>query len=709
MSTDVRSAAEAILDGIGGAENITSLTHCATRLRFELADTSKVDKEALESIPKVMGAVPQGGRNYQVVIGGDVATVYDQIKALPQMKNRSQSSGQSNDDVKAAARAKSKGKLPWMDTFFEYLSDSFRPILGVLLGASLVIAFAAVLDAIGVVDFRAEDKPASWIFVDAMWRSVFFFLPVMVAYNAGKKLRIDPWVPAAIMLAMFTPEFTGLTDNPAVQCVTNETLSAEQCSIDIFGLPLQLQDYGGNVFVPLIMAAVAALFYKGFQKIIPSAVHMVFVPFLTLLFVIPLTAFLIGPFGVWAGNGIGAGLSWLNDNVPFVFALAIPMLYPFLVPLGLHWPLNALMLVNIQTLGYDFIQGPMGAWNFACFGATAGVLALSIRDRDTVMRQTSGSALLAGLLGGISEPSLYGIHLRYKRIYPRMLVGCFAGGLTVALLTLGTNGITTNAFVFTSILTIPVFTPMAKYAISIAVAFIVAFLLIFFTDYRTPEERAEAKAAREAAERGETNANTADDAALGDASPSTTSAHAAGAGSGAGAADAATATATKADAPAEAAEPAAGTTTDIASPAAGEVVPMAEIDDPVFSAGTLGDGVGIVPENNDVYSPVSGTVMSAMKSGHAYGVKTEDGVEVLVHIGINTVKMKGDGFTPAVKKGDTIQKGELLATVDFDKVREAGYDTTIVLAVTNTKALSAVTPAGLKHASAGDTVITTTR
>ncbi|MCG7229897.1 glucose PTS transporter subunit IIA [Corynebacterium minutissimum] len=709
MSAQTRSAAEAILDGIGGAENITSLTHCATRLRFELADASKADKEALESIPKVMGAVPQGGRNYQVVIGGDVATVYDQIKALPQMKNRSQSSGQSNDDVKAAARAKSKGKLPWMDTFFEYLSDSFRPILGVLLGASLVIAFAAVLDAIGVVDFRAEDKPASWIFVDAMWRSVFFFLPVMVAYNAGKKLRIDPWVPAAVMLAMFTPEFTGLKDNSAVQCLTNETLKAEQCSIDIFGLPLQLQDYGGNVFVPLIMAAVAALFYKGFQKIIPSAVHMVFVPFLTLLFVIPLTAFIIGPFGVWAGNGIGAGLSWMNDNAPFVFALAIPMLYPFLVPLGLHWPLNALMLVNIQTLGYDFIQGPMGAWNFACFGATAGVLALSIRDRDTVMRQTSASALLAGLLGGISEPSLYGIHLRYKRIYPRMLVGCFAGGLTVALLTLGTNGITTNAFVFTSVLTIPVFTPMAKYAISIAVAFIVAFLLIFFTDYRTPEERAEAKAAREAAERGEANGTVnTDDAMLGDVSPATTTAAATGAAS-AGATGAATATATKADTSAKTAEPAAGTTTDIASPAAGEVVPMAEIDDPVFSAGTLGDGVGIVPENNDVYSPVSGTVVSAMKSGHAYGLKTEDGVEVLVHIGVNTVKMKGEGFTPAVKKGDTVKKGELLATVDFDKVRAAGYDTTIVLAVTNTKALATVTPAGLKHATAGDTVITTTR
>ena len=698
MSTQTRSAAEAIIDGIGGADNVTSLTHCATRLRFELADASQANKETLEAIPKVMGAVPQGGRNYQVVIGGDVATVYDQIMALPQMKNAGESDGRSNDDVKAAARAKSKGKLPWMDAFFEYLSDSFRPILGVLLGASLIIAFASVLDAFGVVDFRSPDKPASWFFVDAMWRSVFYFLPVMVAYNAGKKLRIDPWVPATIMAALFTPEFLDLSSNPAVQCVTNDTLGAEQCSIPIFGMTMQLPEYGGNVFVPLIMAAVAALFYKGFQKIIPSAVHMVFVPFLTLLFVIPLTAFLIGPFGVWAGNGIGAGLSWLNDNVPFVFALAIPMLYPFLVPLGLHWPLNALMLVNIQTLGYDFIQGPMGAWNFVCFGATAGVLALSIRDHDTVMRQTSGSALLAGLLGGVSEPSLYGIHLRYKRIYPRMLVGCFAGGLTVALLTLGTNGITTDAFVFTSLLTIPVFTPMAKYAISIAVAFVVAFLLIFFTDYRTPEERAEAKAAREAAENGEDTASTEN------ANPAASPAVGAAAGAGAGAASAHAAdSADSADASA-----AAGTTADIASPAEGDVVPMADIDDPVFSAGTLGDGVGIVPENNEVYSPVSGTVMSAMKSGHAYGIKTADGVEVLVHIGINTVKMKGDGFSPAVKKGDTIQKGELLATVDFDKVRAAGYDTTIVLAVTNTKALAAVTPAGLKHAAAGDTVITAT-
>ena len=679
MSTKTTaSTAEAIVAGVGGADNISSLTHCATRLRFELNDASLADKDALDALPKVLGAVPQGGRNYQVVIGGDVASVYNDIYQLPEMAT------QSNEDLKASERAKAKGKLPWMDAFFEYLSDSFRPILGVLLGASLIIAFASVLDSFGVIDFRSPDKPASWFFVDAMWRSVFYFLPLMVAYNAGKKLRIDPWVPGAIMAALLTPEFLDLSSNPAVNCVVNETLGTEQCSVPIFGMTMQLPSYGGNVFVPLIMAYVAALFYRGFQKVIPSSVHMVFVPFLTMLVVIPLTAFLIGPFGVWAGNGIGAGLAWMNDNAPFVFALAIPMLYPFLVPLGLHWPLNALMLVNIQTLGYDFIQGPMGAWNFACFGATAGVLAISIRDKDKVMRQTSGSALMAGLLGGVSEPSLYGIHLRFKRIYPRMLVGCFAGGLTIALLTIGTNGITANAFVFTSLLTIGVFTPALKYVIAIAVAFFVSFALIFLTDYRTPEERAEAKARRE---QDEANAAAAEEDSADD-----------------------TATTSEETKPEEeTASTPTSPTSQLSAPVAGQIIALADINDPVFAGGTLGQGVGIEPAGSKVYSPVSGTIISATKTGHAYGIKTDDGVEVLVHIGINTVKMKGEGFKPAVSKGDHVDTGELLAEVDFDKVREAGYDPTVIVTVTNSKSLAKVAPAAFKHAAVGEAIVDITK
>ena len=652
-----------ILAGIGGADNIASMTHCATRLRFELNDTSLADKDRLEANPKVMGAVPQGGSHYQVIVGGDVATVYNAMNRLPEMAGRDL----SNEDLKAQQRDKAKGKVPWLDAFFEYLSDSFRPILGVLLGASLIIAFAAFLDAFGIVDFRAEVKTPGWQFVDAMWSSVFFFLPVAVAYNAGKKLDIDPWVPAAVMLALFTPDFTTLKDHPDVRVV--DMFGEPTNVVDVFGLPMIHNAYNGNVFVPLIMAAVAALVYKTLQKVIPSAVHMVFVPFLTLLVMIPVTAFLIGPFGYLLGAWIGTGLAWMNGNAPFIFALLIPMLYPFLVPLGLHWPLNALMLVNIDTLGYDFIQGPMGAWNFACFGAAAAVLALSIRDHDPLMRQTSGSALAAGLLGGISEPSLYGIHLRYKRIYPRMLVGCFAGGLTIAILGTPFGGVKTNAFVFTSIPTMFVFDPMWVYMVAIAVAFFTAFFIILITDYRTPEEKAEALARAAAARNDETE--EAEEVA-----------------------------------PAQVAAEQASQS-NVVAPIAGEIVAMEALNDAAFASGALGQAVGITPANETltVVAPAAGKVISVAKTGHAYGIKTDDGVELLVHIGIDTVKLAGEGFTPLVEKKQIVAAGDPLAEVDFAAIAGSGVDTTVITTVVNAKKLGGVNDVADGTVVAGDPVL----
>ena len=497
MSNGNKSSAEKILEGVGGAGNIKYFTCCATRLRFELNDNSIVDKAALDAIPEVMGCIPQSGDRYQIVVGGGVATMHSAIQQLideagsgTTSTNQAKADNASNDDIKASMRSSGvRGKVAWVDGFFEYLSDSFRPILGILLGASLIIALCAVLDALHIVDFRG-DKSAGWVFVDSMWHTVFYFLPIMVAYNASKKLKVDPWLGAAIMGALMTPDFQKLTSLASTTSIKDTTLGTVSHVAHVFGLPMQLNDYSGNVFVPLIMVAILAVVYRFLKKIVPENLHMVFVPFLSLIIMIPLTAFLIGPLGVWIGTYLGLGLAWLNTNAPFVFAILIPLLYPFLVPLGLHWPLNALMLMNIQTLGYDFIQGPMGVWNFACFGATAGVLLISLREKDKTMRQTASGALAAGLFGGISEPSLYGIHLRFKKVYSRMLPGCLAGGLTIAILGSQYGGIKTQAFAFTSLLTIPVFNPMWVYAVSIAVAFIVPMLLIYFFDYRTPEEKA---------------------------------------------------------------------------------------------------------------------------------------------------------------------------------------------------------------------------
>lgn len=675
--TSTATSARSIIDNVGGVENIRSLTHCATRLRFELVDAGKADTQALDGVDGVLGVVPQSGDRLQVICGGGVESMFSAINALPEMVNK----GQPTDaEIKAQARSKARGRFSWLDNFFEYLSDSFRPILGVLLGASLIIATTAVLDALHIVDFRAADKSATWVFVDAMWRAVFYFLPIMVAYNAAKKLRIDPWLGGTIMAALMTPNFISLSDPNVVSettCTTNETLGTTSCSSSIFGLPMQLNDYGGQVFVPLMMVAVLALVFHGLKKIFPASVQMVFVPFFSMLVMIPVTAFLIGPLGVWMGTGIGSGLAWMNTNAPFVFAILIPMLYPFLVPLGLHWPLNALMLINIQTLGYDFIQGPMGVWNFACFGATAGVLVISLRERDLRMRQTAFGALAAGLFGGISEPSLYGIHLRFKRIYPRMLLGCFAGGLTIAFLSAPFNGVQTHAFAFTSLLTISVFNPMWVYGVSIAVAFVVAMTAIIFTDYRTPEEREAARAAVSA------NAEGTDAAA----------------GVGAGGTTLAT------EEEVAGAEHAVGATTAVGAPVAGEVVTLADAGDAVFASGALGEGVGIIPAESAILAPVSGTLRTVAKSGHAFGIKTDDGVEVLVHVGIDTVKMDGAGFDVAVAKGQRIEAGDLLVTVDFDAVTAAGYATTVLMTVTNSKALGTVKPGAPASVNAGDPVI----
>lgn len=498
-----------IVDAVGGPANITSLTHCATRLHFELADAGHVNQHGLESIPGVLGAFPRAGNRYQVIIGGAVASVYEQIVrlrtaaidagsaiAIGVMQSASQStqptqsmqptqpaqpaqSAQSTQPTQPAQSAPylsddaapsrdtatdaeqscgpsntSRHFTPrtvrewgsaaraWAAAFFDYLSDSFRPILGVLLGASLVIAIVNVIVALGIVP--DGETSAGWILLKAIWEGVFTVLPIMIAYNAAKKLDVDPWLGGAIMAALMTPQLTGVMSGMSgtsvssalsgeIQCSATATFGTETCTVSAFGIPIQLNDYSGNIFVPLLMAAVLAVVYRGLKRVIPDSVQLVFVPFLSLVVVFALTILVIGPLGIWLGSGLGAATAWLNAHVPFLFALIIPMLYPFLVPLGLHWPLNALILMNIQTLGYDFVQGPMGVWNFACFGATAGVLVLAVRGKDSAMRQTAVGALLAGLLGGVSELSLYGIHLHHRRVYRWLLAGCAAGGVTSAV------------------------------------------------------------------------------------------------------------------------------------------------------------------------------------------------------------------------------------------------------------------------------------
>ena len=745
-----------IVDAVGGPANITSLTHCATRLHFELADAGHVNQHGLESIPGVLGAFPRAGNRYQVIIGGAVASVYEQIvrlrtarlmpaaqlpSAVMQSASQSTQPTQSMQPTQPAQPAQSaqstqptqpaqsapylsddaapsrdtatdaeqscgpsntsrhftprtvrewgSAARAWAAAFFDYLSDSFRPILGVLLGASLVIAIVNVIVALGIVP--DGETSAGWILLRAIWEGVFTVLPIMIAYNAAKKLDVDPWLGGAIMAALMTPQFTGVMSGMSgtsvssalsgeIQCSATATFGTETCTVSAFGIPIQLNDYSGNIFVPLLMAAVLAVVYRGLKRVIPDSVQLVFVPFLSLVVVFALTILVIGPLGIWLGSGLGAATAWLNAHVPFLFALIIPMLYPFLVPLGLHWPLNALILMNIQTLGYDFVQGPMGVWNFACFGATAGVLVLAVRGKDSAMRQTAVGALLAGLLGGVSELSLYGIHLHHRRVYRWLLAGCAAGGVTSAVfgwlfpsvLPSGqmVRGVTTTAFAFSSLLTIPVFDRMWVYALSIAVAFVMAMVLTVLFGYRTPPRATEAQMVSA----GE-NARPQDMARGIDTTVSDVE--------------------SAEDSPSRPASDRTPDSNAILSPVAGRLMNLEATGDPVFASRALGEGVGVVPETTGetaVLAPVSGMLKTVARTGHAFGIKTDGGIEVLVHIGIDTVDMDGEGFAVVVAKGERIAAGEPLATVDFGKVAAAGHSVVVVVTVVNAAELTVVTP-----------------
>ncbi|WP_018024732.1 glucose PTS transporter subunit IIA [Corynebacterium ulceribovis] len=679
MASTTTTTSQFILDHLGGPENIRQMSHCATRLRFQLDDVSKVDDKALDSDPKVLGTVPQGDHGYQVVMGGSVANYYQELLRLPGMEHFGDSTG---GGPKRDASGKKqyegvRGRYDWVDYAFEFLSDTFRPILWALLGASLIITLLVLADTFGLQDFRADmaDQPDTYVFMHAMWRSVFYFLPIMVGATAARKLGANEWVGAAIAAAFLTPEFLALGE-------AGDT-------VQVFGLPMVLNGYAGQVFPPLIAAIGLFWVEKLLKWIIPEAVQMVFVPFFSLLIMIPATGFLLGPFGIGIGNGISDLLYAVNDFSPFILAIIVPMLYPFLVPLGLHWPLNAIMIQNINTLGYDFIQGPMGAWNFACFGVVTGVLIISLREHNKQMRQVSMGGMLAGLLGGISEPSLYGVLLRFKKTYLRLLPGCFAGGVVM-----GIFDVKASAFVFTSLLTIPAMDPMPGYAIGLAVAFFTSFFLVVFFDYRGVEEKkqvladlAEAREA-EALEADGTADDTADDAAEADAAPAAATAAAPAA-----------ATATDSDAATEERE------FSLTAPLEGTAVALSEIPDPMFAGERLGKGIAIIPSGDTVFAPADGKVLTVQKSGHAVGLALDNGVQLLVHIGIDTVEMAGKGFEVLVEKKQRVTRGTPLIKFDRATIEEAGFNPITPVLITNTRKFESVTGLPTQAATVNTKVI----
>ncbi|MHA7268810.1 beta-glucoside-specific PTS transporter subunit IIABC [Arthrobacter sp. HLT1-20] len=437
-------------------------------------------------------------------------------------------------------------------------------------------------------------------------------------------------------------QFTAMAIAGALVYPSIVALNAAGAPVSFAGIPLVIMNYTSSV-IPIIVAVWLQGYLERFLlKVLPSAIRNFMTPLLTMVLMVPLTLLTVGPVTVLLAEAVSNGITAAFAFSPWLAGALLGGFWQVFVLFGLHWGLVPVMINSLATDGYSIMMGPLVP---AVLAQSAAMLAVAIRSHSAKRREVAAPAAFSGFLAGVTEPGIYGVNLPLKKPFYFGIAGGAVGGAIAAM-----GGSAASAFVFPSLIGLPAFATVGNFAVLLfgtGVAVAIAFLLTFFFG---PRETADV--------------HPSDAGVPGQAGP--------------------------------AAGPSATSTRSVKvlAPVSGTAVPLADVPDKVFASGAMGAGLGIIPDEDAVYSPVSGTVQVAMKTGHAYGIKSDDGVEVLVHIGIDTVKMRGEGFTPAVTRGQRVEAGQLLATMDRAKIKAAGFSDTTIVVVTNTKALAAVVPVG---------------
>jgi beta-glucoside PTS system EIICBA component len=531
--------------------------------------------------------------------------------------------------------------------FIDLISSIFSPVIWPLAAAGLLKAFLSMATQFGWLDPASQTN----VILAATADAIFYFLPVFLAVTAAKRFRTNQFTSMAIGGALVYPSIVAL--------------AAQAEPVNFAGIPVVMMNYTSSVLPIIVAVWLQGYVERLLTRVLPSAIRNFTTPLLTLLVMVPLVLMTVGPVTTFASQGLSAGINAAFTFAPWLAGAVMGGFWQVFVLFGLHWGLVPGMLNELSTQGYSLLMGPLVA---AVLSQAAATLAVLFRTRNKARRTVAGPAALSGFLAGITEPAIYGVNLPLKKPFYFGIAGGVVGGAIAAA---GGSGAT--SFVFASLLALPAYASVGSFALQLigtAVAVVIAFTLTFFFGPR--EEAA-------------SDAGTSVPEAASDAPEAASSVPATAAGT--------------------AATKAAGAV-EILAPVAGGVVALADVQDKVFASGAMGKGVGIVPTDGRISSPITGTIKAAMKTGHAFGIKSDDGVEVLVHIGIDTVQLKGRGFESAVTRGQQVRAGDLLAVVDLDVVTEAGYDTTTLVMVTNTAQLGSVEPVAGGTLAQGETAIT---
>lgn len=610
---DFEKLAETLVSLVGGAGNISNLTHCATRLRFTLKDESKAQEEQIKKTKGVLGVAKSGGQ-FQIIIGQRVPEAYKAIE-----KHLGGAVGGADEEG-----PKEKKKIS--EVIFDFVASIFTPILPAIIGAGLIKSFLSLAVLLGM-----DAEGSTYLFINVLGDAPLYFLPLLLAVTCSKKLNTNTFLNVALAGALVHPNYTALLTD-----AFNIHFSS------VFGIPVTLATYSSTV-IPVILMSISLKYIDGFlDKVIPKIVKFFFKPVLTLLIAGLLTFIVLGPIGFVVGVGISTALNTLSTHVGWLVPVIIGGVFPLMVTTGMHYGIVPFMLQSIAAVGYEQICCPGNLPSNIAQGAAS--LAVGFRTKKSELKQLALTSGVTALLG-TTEPALFGVTLRYKKVLSCVMIGGAVGGLYA-----GITGVKCFSFCSPGLLALVAFigpdgfTNIINACISMVIAFIVTFALVWLygcKDVAKQEAEEEAEAAETAAE-----------------------------------------------IPAD--SETAGEKEEIVSIADGNVIPLSEVPDPTFAGEILGKGAAVQLESDEIYSPVNGTIASVFPTKHAIGLLSDDGVEVLIHVGIDTVQLEGKHYDVKVETGQKVKKGDLLLVCDRAAIEKEGYKTVTPMIISNTADFSDV-------------------
>ncbi|WP_375178550.1 beta-glucoside-specific PTS transporter subunit IIABC [Enterococcus rotai] len=613
------NSAKQILELVGGEQNVQSVTHCMTRLRFVLRNESIVEDTLIKEVPGVMGVMRKGGQ-YQIIMGNDVASYYKELVKLGHFNNQTPTEGTGE-------------KKNVFEAFVDVISGCMSPLIPAMLGGGMIKVLLILLPLMGILDDSSQTFAILSFFGDAP----FYFMPIMLAFTAAQKFNVTPMLAVTVGGIMLHPNFVEMVNagNP----------------IHFLGLPVTLASYGSSVIPILIMVWLMKYIESFFEKIIPNVIKSFTKPLLILLISGLLALIVVGPLGTFAGQLLSSAIIWIQGKAGWLALGLMAAFMPLIVMTGMHWAFAPIFLIASPATPDILILPAMLAANLA---QGAAALAVSAKTKDKNLKQVAAASGISALLAGVTEPALYGVTLKYKRpLYAAMISGAICG------VYMGITGLESYAFAVPSLVALPQFiggqgngniiNAIIVATISIVLTFILTW--IFGIDEVEKKDTAQTVDISEAVETGSNDPKK------------------------------------------------------IYAPMRGQIISLEQVNDSAFSSKMMGEGVAIIPQENTITAPFNGEVTALFPTKHAIGLTSDNGIEVLIHVGIDTVELEGQYFTAYVETGDKVKKGQKLLEVDFAKVKEAGYDTTTPIVVTNTDSFIDVVAKEITETQNQDTIL----